>query len=77
MDKFETYWEDIQLKYSSYWRIITDRKIQFPRNHHLLNCRTDVEISDMPWNKHPNKGWGKPDKIIGDVEIFYLWKNLK
>jgi len=69
--------DDYAFSLKSYVRIINDKPVRFPDYYTMINYRSDMEISHLKWNECPNKGWSKPDKIIGDVEIFYLWKQFK
>jgi len=69
--------DDYAFSLKSYIRIINDKPIEFPLNHQLAGHNSLIEISHLKWNECPNKGWNQPDKIIGDVEIFYLWKQFK
>jgi hypothetical protein len=52
-------------------RVIFDKMpttLRYP-NHGTLEWAT------YSWDKSPNKGWGKPDKMIGkNIEVRYLWK---
>lgn len=43
----------------------------------LLNNRNDLEIHHLKWNKYYINGWGIPDKDLGGIEIYYLWKQFK
>ncbi|MBK7883538.1 MAG: hypothetical protein IPJ81_06865 [Chitinophagaceae bacterium] len=57
-------------------RIIYDVEIPFPLNYEWIKHDSDIEISNIPWDKHSHKGWGKPDKQFGNVEIRYLQKEF-
>lgn len=61
----------------SYVRVISDKKIEFPKNYFMLSHAENIEISHLKWNECPNKGWGNPDKHFGGVEIFYISKQFK
>ena len=58
-------------------RVITDKRIEFPHVYRWVDYDKNIELSEIKWEHHP--GWGKPDLIVGDVEVRYLWKqfNLK
>ena len=62
------------LKYRAYYRIITDKEIPFPRNYECIKHDPYMEVSIYRWNDRP--GWQKPDLILGDVEVYYLWKDI-
>ncbi len=69
--------ENYAYSLKTFVRIINDRPVKFPLTYEMIGYKDLIEISHLKWNKHPNKGWCKPDKIIGNVEIFYLWKQFK
>lgn len=66
-------------KKQEYWRIITDKEIGLPAKYKLIGWHNLLELSSERWNDHPRGGWGTkgPDKIIGDVEIWRLWKEFE
>lgn len=72
---YHKYLDEWVLKNRSYIRIITDKPILFPKYYEILNNHKFLEVDHLSWDKRP--GWGKPDKIIGGLEIYYLWKNMK
>lgn len=64
----------------TYYRLILDKKIDFPKSLYFIKWDDLIELSDYEWNKHPNKGWGTkspPDKIIYGLEFWKLWKDTK
>ena len=75
--KMDKYIEDLFFSNKQHYRIITDKEIKFPRNYEIMNHDRDMELSNISWDKHPNRGWGKPDKMIGNIEVRYLLKQFK
>lgn len=67
------YIDKLAMSELSYYRIIVDKKIPFPRNYICVDFIDNIEISTLKWNE-TNGAWGKPDKIMGNVELYRLWK---
>lgn len=80
IDYMNYYIDELARRETTYYRIIMDRKINFPDYYFMVGHDPLIEIAHYSWDKHPNKGWGTktgPDRIIGGVELWKLWKNNK
>lgn len=71
MDKFI---DNLAFQSKYYMRIITDVELSDEAKRRILSGVDNIEISSEKAIDHPRNGWGEPDRVIGDVELFYLWQ---
>lgn len=62
------YVEKLCFSHQCYWRIITDVKIGFPHYYEWM------EFDDKSWDEKNRRGWNKPDRVFGGVEVRYIWR---
>ena len=73
-EKIPLFLENFEWQHHYHLRIIFDKKIEFPDYYTMVGHDRLIEVTNTPWNQHPNKGWSKPDIQHLGIEIHYLWK---